>query len=92
MMMPPTMLVPHEELLYSAQMSPELRRMDMFNRARREEREAMLYNVNPRRSAATVSKRRDANDSTSLSRIINGLRNGIGNALVTAGNRIQSPA
>lgn len=91
-MLPPTMLVPHEELLYPTHTSPELRRMDMFNRARREEREVMLQNVNPRQSAATVSKRRNADDSSTISRMMSGLRRAIGSALVTAGNRIQSPA
>lgn len=91
-MMPPTMLVPHEELLYSPHTSPELRRMDMYNRARREEMEAILRNVNPRQSMQTVSTRRNDDESLTFSRLINGLRNGIGNLLVNAGTRIQNPA
>lgn len=91
-MMPPTMLVPREELLYPTQTSPELRRMDMYNRARREEMESMLYSVSPRHTAAHVSNSRNQSDSLSISRIITGLRRAIGHALVTAGTRIQSPA
>lgn len=92
MMMPPTMLVPHEDLLYPTQTSPELRRMDMFNRARREEMETMLLNINPRHTTAHVSKRRNENESLSVARLVNGLRKTVGQALVTAGTRIQSPA
>ena len=91
-MLPPTMLAPHEELLYSPQTSPELRRMDMFNRARREEREALIHNVNPRHSMSTISNKRNESESFNLARLFHGLRNGLGNALVSAGTRIQSPA
>lgn len=91
-MLPPTMLVPHEELLYPAATTPELRRMDMFHRARREEMESLLLGVNPRHSMTIVSNNRNAHESFTISRIFNGLRNGLGNMLVSAGNRIQSPA
>lgn len=92
LMMPPTMLAPHEELLYPTQTSPELRRMDMFNRARREEMNAMIHGMNSRDAIRTAGSRRSKDESFTFSRLLNGLRNGIGNALVSAGNRIQSPA
>lgn len=91
-MIPPTMLVPHEEMLYPTQTTPELRRMDMFNRARREEMEAMLFSINPRHTSAHVSNRRNESEAFTITRLLNGLRNGLGNALVSAGTRIQSPA
>ena len=91
-MMPPTMLVPHEDRLYPTQTSPELRRMDMFNRARREEMESQLYSVNPRQSLRSVSARRNAQESMTFGRILNSVRNGLGSMLITAGNRIQNPA
>lgn len=91
-MLPPTMLVPHADLLYPAQTSPELRRIDMYNRARREEMDAVLYNLSPRHSVSYSGRTRDERETLTVSRLFTGLRNGIGSALITAGNRIHSAA
>ncbi len=91
-MIPPTMLVPHEDLQYPTQTSPDLRRMEMFNRAHRDQKNEMGFEINGREPATTVSIRESEDDSSAVSRFVNSIRNGIGNALVTAGNRIQSPA
>lgn len=66
--------------------------MDMFRRARREEMEVMINGAHSRHTMSSVGKRRTASEPSNISRLVNGLRKGIGNALVTAGTRIQSPA
>lgn len=75
---------------FESQMSPELRRMDMINRARREELDVMVYGVSPRQPRkARHAVRHQAN---SVVRFLSGMRNGIGNALIAAGTRIHSAA
>ena len=91
-MMPPTMLVPHEEMLYSPHTSPELRRMDMFNRARRAEREAMINSITISEASSFISNGRNKHESFTFGRMLSSIRNGLGHALVSAGNRIQSAA
>ena len=86
------MLMPVEDLLYSVQTSPELRRADLYNRARREEMEAMLYGMNPRHNVNVDSSTRLTPQTHTIAEMFHGLRRGIGNALITAGNRIQNPA
>lgn len=91
-MMPPTMLNPHDELLYNVRVSPEIRRMDMFNRARREEMEAQIHNMNQRQITQGSESRHNPGEANGFARLIQNVRNGIGNMLITAGNRIQNPA
>lgn len=91
-MMPPTMLVPREDQLYPVQTSPDLRRADMYNRARREELDALVYNVSPRYNVIFDRKSRYTHETLTIGKLFLGLRNGIGSALITAGNRIHTPA
>lgn len=91
-MMPFTQSVAVYELPSSAQTSPELRRMDIYNRARREEMDALLYNLNPRQTVAYERNPGGSGQESIITKIFNGLRFGIGSALITAGNRIQSTA
>lgn len=89
-MMPPTLLFPAEDLRYPAQSSPEIRRADMYNRARREEMDTLLFSMNPRHIPGTASRSRNPRSESSLGSMFNSLRNGIGNVLVNAGNRLQN--
>lgn len=91
-LLPPTLLVPAEDLLYTARTSPELRRADMYNRARREEMDAMLYDINPRQGVSSRKSRGSMPGNPSIGELLTRLRNGLGNALVSAGTRIQNPA
>lgn len=88
-MLPPTMLVPHDNSLPS---TPEVRRMDMYHRARQEELDVMINGVYSRNAMTTVGTRRSTQNPSPISRLINAVRKGIGNALVTAGTRLQSQA
>lgn len=74
------------------QTSPELRRMDMLNRARRDEMDAMLHSLNPRHTVATGRTNVRGQQESAFGKMINGMRDGIGTALIAAGNRIQSAA
>ena len=91
-LLPPTMMMPTEDLLYSVRMTPELRRADMYNRARREEMDAMLYSINPRHNVSTSRRIRSGRSTVGFASLFHGLRRGIGNVLITAGNRMQNPA
>lgn len=91
-MMPPTLLFPHEDLLYPTHTTPELRRMDMYNRARRAEIDSQIYTMNQRHTGRVGGSRRDAGDTLTFAGIFQAVRNGIGSMLITAGNRIQNPA
>lgn len=64
---------------------PDIRRMSIYNRARRDEMDAMLFNL------STRQKVRGAHTSTRTGEtLINRLRAAIGNSLIAAGNRIQA--
>jgi hypothetical protein len=76
----------------ATQTSPELRRLEIYNRARREELDAMLYNLSPRQPIAYRSDSSARTQASIINRMVHGLRDGIGSALITAGNRIQSAA
>lgn len=88
-MMPTSQTLTHFELSSSTQTSPDLRRMDMYNRARREEMEAMLYNMDSRQSVSYNGKA-VSNRTSPISVMLNGMRKGIGHMLISAGTRIQS--
>lgn len=72
---------------YEPQTTPELRRMEMINRARREELHAMVYGVTPRSSYGARAGRRDSARGTTFSSKI---ADSIGGLLIAAGQRIQS--
>lgn len=76
---------------FEGQTSPELRRMSMHNRARREEMDAMIFGINPRH---TVVRTGSSPRTRALlpSRMITGLRAAIGNSLIAAGNRMNPAA
>lgn len=73
------------------QTSPELRRMDMLNRARREETEAMIFSIDPRQGVSRTVASEKTQPSALIS-TLNSVRNGIGHLLISAGSRIQSAA
>lgn len=74
------------EQKFEPQMTPELRRMDMINRARREELNAMVYGMSPRSSYGARAGRRDSARGTTFGSKI---ADGIGGMLIAAGQRIQ---
>ncbi len=68
--------------------SPELRRMQLANHARREELDLLIYTSTQRgrrQTPPTSTTQRGAIDRT-----IHALRDSIGGMLISAGNRIQS--
>lgn len=71
----------------SPQTSPDLRRMDMYHRARREEMDAMLFSMNPRQQ---VNVGHSIPSSNRIASVFGSVRNGIGQFLISAGSRIQS--
>lgn len=77
----------NNDLPAGVQSSPELRRMDMYHRARREEMDAMLFSMSPRQQ---VHFRRTITRGGSLASVLGSVRNGIGQFLISAGSRIQS--
>lgn len=76
---------------FHGQTSPELRRMDMLNRARREEMDAMLFGLNPRFSVGKAGNSARSRE-TLIGRMVTGMRAAIGNTLIAAGNRIHTAA
>lgn len=76
----------------TTQSSPELRRMNMYSNARRAEIDALLHNVDPRHTVAYGQESGEKTQKSGTTKVFNRVRSGIGNALITAGNRIQSPA
>ena len=64
---------------------PQSRRLAIMNRARREEREAMLWASAPRQAVTRTGNSRRKHENA-LSR----MRAAIGNSLIAAGTRIQS--
>lgn len=87
-MIPPMMLVPHNDRLYPKQRTPDVSRAEVFARARRDEMDAMLFEL---RSTQQVHNN-ESNDSFSFGSFFNGVRRSIGDALVNAGTRLQNPA
>lgn len=79
--------LPTNDFRDSLQTSPDLRRMDMYHRARREEMDAMLFSMSPRQQ---VSFSRTGSRSNVFANLFGTIRNGIGQFLVSAGTRIQS--
>lgn len=75
----------HFDHPYEGHSDPELRRLDMLNRARRDEMDAMLFSLNPRHTA-----RKTGTSTRSRESLMNRMRAAIGNTLIAAGNRIQS--
>lgn len=63
------------------------RRLAILNRARREEREALLWASAPRHTVARTGHSPRKHESA-----LGRMRTAIGNTLIAAGNRIQSPA
>lgn len=75
----------HFEHPYENHNNPEVRRMAMLNRARRDEMDAMILNLSTRhtvRGAQTSTRTRES--------LVNRMRAAIGNTLIAAGNRIQA--
>lgn len=62
--------------------------MDMYNRARREEMDAMLYAMNSRQTAHVNGSKR-GNATTGIAGLFNGMRKSIGSMLISAGTHIQ---
>lgn len=90
-MMPTSQTLTSFELSSATQTSPDLRRMDMYNRARREEMDAMLYAMNSRQRVShnqTSGKR----SNSGIASLLNGMRKGLGSLLISAGTRIQHQA
>ena len=87
-MMPTSQILTQFELTTAHQTSPDLRRMDMFNRARREEIDAMLYAMNSRQQLS-VKAGGSTRTSHGIANLFNGMRKSIGNMLISAGTRIQ---
>lgn len=77
----------HFDHVYDHHTDSQSRRLAILNRARREEMEAMLFATperhNETRTGSTPRKHEGA---------LNRMRAAIGNTLIAAGNRIQSPA
>ncbi len=76
---------------FHGQTSPELRRMDMLNRARREEMDAMLFGLNPRHTVGKAGNSTRSRESL-IGRMVHGVRAAIGSSLIAAGNRIHTAA
>lgn len=76
---------------FEGQTNPELRRMSMHNRARREEMDAMIFGINPRHTVVRTGSSRRTRGSL-FTRIITGTRAAIGNSLIAAGNRMHPAA
>jgi hypothetical protein len=81
----------HIEHPFHGQISPELRRMDMINRARREEMEVMLFGLNPRHTVGKTGSSPRSRESL-LGRMVSGMRAAVGSSLIAAGNRINTAA
>lgn len=65
--------------------SPELRRMEMMSRARLADHEAMIHGM------TTVQNRRAGHARVPLFvRVLNNLRDGIGQLLISAGERVHT--
>ena len=79
------------ETPFHGQTSPELRRMDMLNRARREEMDAMLFSLSPRHRVGKAGNSARSRE-TLLGRMVSGMRAVIGSSLIAAGNRIHTAA
>lgn len=73
---------------YETAHSPELRRMQLANHARREEFNLMIFSSEQRgrRHTPAISQMREH----AIGRALNSIRDGIGGILISAGNRIQS--
>ena len=87
-MMPTSQFLTLHNLDTATQSNPELRRMDIYNRARREEMDAMLYAMNARQIARGRNSNA-RNTSTGIAGLFNGMRKSIGSMLISAGTRIQ---
>lgn len=87
-MMPTSQFLTQFELTSATQTSPDLRRMDMYNRARREEMDAMLYAMNARQTAH-VNGSKTGSTTSGIAGLFNGMRKSIGSMLISAGTRIQ---
>ena len=75
----------HFDHPYENHTNPEVRRMAMLNRARRDEMDAMILNLSTRHhvwGAQSNSRTRES--------LVNRMRAAIGNTLIAAGNRIQA--
>lgn len=81
----------HFEHPFEGPTSPELRRMDMLNRARREEMDAMIFGMNPRYTVGRTGFS-TRNRESLIGRLVKGTRAAIGQSLIAAGNRIHSAA
>jgi hypothetical protein len=81
----------HFDHLIEDHTDSQSRRLAILNRARREEIDAMIFSAPPRhtvtRTGSSARKHR-----SSLGRVVNRMRDGIGDTLISAGNRIQSRA
>lgn len=68
--------------------SPELRRMQLASRARREELDLLIYTSSQHGRRQTP--RASTASSRAIDRTIHAIRDSIGGMLISAGNRIQS--
>jgi hypothetical protein len=77
----------HFDHVYEGHTDSQSRRLAIMNRARREEMEAMLF-ATPSRHNVT----RTGNSARKHEGVFRRMRAAIGNTLIAAGNRMQSPA
>lgn len=91
-MMPTSITLTHFELPKTTQYSPELHRMEMLARARREETDALIYGRYSRMSITPGPSMYRRQDPSLITKTIDGIRNGIGTVLIFMGNRIHTTA
>ena len=88
MMIPSSFALKMYETDSQHQLSPELRRMDMLSRARREEHDALAFGMSPR--FARRAARRNTTTNNGVARAIANVRKSLGNMLISAGERVHS--